>query len=239
MIDQTTFQLKNMDNSILCNIIGANLIQIEKLTVENQTLKSRNNELEKDKELYCGIIEENKKIIKNHEICIEQLKNDNIALNDKITNMENRIVKLANHNEKLENDINELKKIRIEPISIREGFVVLEKFILFEIMGSKKQARKFHIQELFKLPEYEQKCNDFLTKYNLTIEHIEFIRDIKKHGNISAHQKPDLTKEEFENITISLAKDDEDKMFVKDLLKYLNEKIPSKPTELWNIEAPF
>lgn len=69
----------------------------------------------------------------------------------------------------------------------------------------------------------------------MTIDHINFIPYIKE----CTYAKPNMTKEEFENIAISLAKDDEDKIFMKDLLKYLNTKISLKPAELWNIEFPY
>lgn len=56
---------------------------------------------------------------------------------------------------KMKSDIDELKKSKMELISIRDGFVALERFIFIEITESKKQARKFDgIQELFNSPEY-------------------------------------------------------------------------------------
>ncbi len=45
----------------------------------------------KDKEKYYEIIEENKKLITEHENNIEKLKEENVKLNDKIKSLENHI----------------------------------------------------------------------------------------------------------------------------------------------------
>jgi len=113
----------------------------------------------------------------------------------------------------------------------------IEKYIKLEILGSKRKARYYTVKELFKTEEYKTECNDFLLLYNLTIDHIFLISDLKEYGNISAYPSD---KTDFENILLSLCHDDDDKHMVKDLLKYLELKNPyDVSTGLWNILNPY
>lgn len=240
---------------MLYHIIASNAIQISQLSAEVNSLRQRNTELEKDKETYRDsmekykeIVEQNKKIIKEHEISLDKLKEENIILknkieeqNNKITQQNLRINSLENHIAELKNDITELKN-RDEPITIREGFISLEKFIMLEISGSKKKARSFHgVKDLFSKKEYKIECDNFLTKYNITIDHINLISDIKDYENQSTHaNRPQINKNDFENIALSYFTDDDDKIIIKDLLIYLEQKNPhDKITGLWNIIKPY
>lgn len=232
--------LDSLPKKTLCDLIASNLMQIAELTSENNDLCAQNNELKKDKELYSGIIEDNKKLIKEHEINIEKLLKENELLNTKIISLEELINKQNNRISTLEIDIQELKK-RDEPITIREGFVSLEKYIMLEICGSKNKARTFHgVKELFREKKYETECNDFLTKNNITIDHINLIQEMKDYGNKSAHERPISNRVNFENIALSYMSDNDDKDMIKDLLKYLEFKNPlDKITGLWEIKKPY
>lgn len=198
-------------------------------------------------EKYKEIIEENKKLIKDHEINIEILKGENKELTEKVSSLEShineqdeKIQSLENHILKIENDIEEIKE-RDEPITIREGFVSLERYIMFEILGTKKKARKYHsVKDLFNDKQYETECKDFLTKYKITQDHIFIIPDMKENGNKSAHERPPMNRKDFESIIISYCEDEEDKEIVKDLLKYLEIKNPYDiHTGSWKINKPY
>lgn len=232
----------------LLHVIALNSVQMSHLTSENNALRRRNNELEKDKESYRDsmekykeIIEENKKLIKDHENNIEKLKKENIELNNRVILLEGQI---NDQNQKialLEKDVQNLKN-RDEPITVREGFVSLEKHIMIEILGSKRKARSFYgVKDLFSSKQHETGCNNFLLRYGITVDHINLISDIKEHGNKSAHQKrPTILKTEFENITLSCLIDNDDKDMAKDLLNYLELKNPyDKITGLWEIKKPY
>jgi hypothetical protein len=224
-----------------------NLNIIAELTLEIDNLRVQNEELKKDKEKYYEIIEENKKLIENHELKIKNLEKEKDELHMKIKEQNNKIIKLEedikHQNTKitiLEKDIIELKE-RDEPITIRESFVSLEKYIMMEILGSIKKIRSFdNIKDLFKSNEYKTECNDFLALHKITRDHIYLIPVMKKYGNQSAHKRPVITRTEFENIALSLSDDDDDKDMIKDLLKYLELKNPyDLSTGLWNIVKPF
>jgi len=154
--------------------------------------------------------------------------NEYVVLNNKITSLEehinNRDNRIDNQDKRiseLEKNIQELKD-RDEPITISEGFVSLEKYIMIEIVGSKKKARSFYgVKDLFNSKQYETECNNFLAKYCITIDHINFIPEMKEYGN-------KIIRNEFEKIALSFLSDDDDKDMTKDLLKYLESKNPNK-----------
>jgi hypothetical protein len=168
-----------------------------------------------------------------NEKTIKVLKNENELLEGHVNDQEKRILLL-------EKDIEELKN-RDEPITVREGFVSLEKYIMMEILKSKKEARKIGgVINLFNSKQYETECNNFLSCNNITIDHIFLIADIKEHKNKSAHERPTTTRNDFENFALSLLIDDDDKNMAKDLLKYLELKNPhDSVTGLWNITKPY
>ena len=97
--------------SDLHQLIVINSITISKLTSENESLRQRNAELERDKESYRDnmekykeIIDENKKLIKEHETNIEKLKEENIGLNKKIKLLEDHILSLETKIDKMEKE---------------------------------------------------------------------------------------------------------------------------------------
>jgi hypothetical protein len=52
----------------LCTIIASNTLQIIQLQSELDVVRTRNAELENDKKFYNQTIEDNKKLIKEHEV---------------------------------------------------------------------------------------------------------------------------------------------------------------------------
>lgn len=198
----------------LQNTNASNNILIAQLMLQIKSLKEENEELKKDKTKYYEIIEENKKLIVEHENNIRKLEMENIELQNKIKSLEkhiehqdNKILSFEKHisvQDKrisvLETNIKDLQD-RDDPLTIREGFVSLEKYILMEILGSKNKAREFcGVKDLFKSSIYKTECDDFLKKYNITIDHINFISEIKKCGNKSAHIRPIITRNDFEDV---------------------------------------
>ena len=232
--------LDSLPKKTLCDIIASNMLQIAQLTNDNTALYSRNQELEKDKENYCLIIEENKKLIKDHEINIEKLIKENERLNDKILSMEEHIDNQDKRISSLEKSIQELQD-KDDTLTIREGFVSLEKYIMLEIVGSKKKARSFYgVKDLFGSKQYESECKNFMAAYKITVDHINLISEMKEYGNKSAHARPVILKSEFENIALSYLSDDDDKDMTRDLLQYLELKSPyDMITGLWEIKKPY
>jgi hypothetical protein len=55
-----------------------------------------------------------------------------------------------------------------------------------------------------------------------------------------AHERPIITRQEFETISIGLLQDEDDKEMAKELLKYLEIKSQyDKINELWEIKKPY
>ena len=238
-------QYESLSKKTLCEIIAGNMIQIARLTSNNNALQARNEELERDKEIYQMIIKENKELMEEHKTNIEKLMNENTMLNNKFLSLEKHIDNQDKRITELEKNIQEFKN-RDEPITVREGFVSLEKYIIIEILGSKNKVRNFYgvvdLVDLFRSKEYEKECKNFLIKYGLTTEHINFIPDMKEYGNTSAHKRPIVTKNEFEKMALLLISDndDDDKNMLKDLLEYLEIKNPiDETTGLWEIKKPY
>ncbi|ATZ81106.1 hypothetical protein BMW23_1062 [Bodo saltans virus] len=141
--------LDSLPKKTLCDIIASNMLQIAQLTTENNALQTRNAELENDKQIYYTIIEENKKLIKEHEMSIEKLLNENILLNDKISSLEIQNIKLTTELNDLKKNHNDLsnKFINMENKKVFDNFVVA-------------------IQDLNSLDELEKKVN-IVTKKEL------------------------------------------------------------------------
>lgn len=212
------------------------------------------NSLKKEKNsLYDDVINKNN-LINQHETKIkeldkeiEKLEEENKLLKEKIKDLEEknnksdaRIKLLEENVNNLKNDIEELKH-RDEPITVREGFVSLEKYIMIDIVQSKRKARSFYgIKDLFNSKQYDAECKSFLSSNKITIDHINLIQDMKEYGNKSAHERPTITKNEFEKMALSLLQDDDDKAMAKDLLAILESKNPyDKSTGLWEIKKPY
>jgi hypothetical protein len=225
-----------------------------------QNLKRENNDLQAKFLLITHNERLLQETINNAKILVaekEQLKEENDKLRAennilkyKINEIEDKNKILEEHINKqnkritdLENDVKELKS-RDDPITIREGFCSLEKYIIKEILGenfSNTKARKIHgITNLFEDVNYKNECEEFLRKHNLTEDHIFLIPDLKENGNKSAHERPSTTRKEFEDITLSYLIDNNDKMMAKDLLSYLESQNPyNKNTNEWIITKPF
>jgi FtsZ-binding cell division protein ZapB len=172
----TTYSL----NSKFAETIRVREFEIEELKITNKELEKLNKQLNDEIEYLKKENEEFKKII------LEQNKKIN-ELNNTVNN--------------LSKDINELKK-RNESIIIREGFVALEKYIMLEILQSKKKIRGFNgIQDLFKDNRYQNECNKYLVDKNITIDHINIISELKDNLAITMLDDPQdaddikLTKE--------------------------------------------
>jgi len=240
LLPQNNIPLESLPKTTLCEIITSNLIQIGQLTNDNNILHARIDELEKDKENYYDIINQNKTLIKQHEENIQRLIDENALLKSKIASLEIHIDAQDDRITSLEKDIQILKN-RDEPITIREGIVSLEKYIMMEILNSKTKSRSFHsIKDLFKDAQYKTECDAFLSRYNITKDHINLISEMKDNGNRSAHVRPVISRNDFETIALSYLSDDDDKNMALDLLKYLEIKNPHDPiTGLWTIQKPY
>lgn len=175
------------------------------LTDEKNQIKAENDRL----------IEENK-LLKEK---IKELEEKNRNSDEKIKSLEKHVNNQDSRINKLECDIKELKN-RDEPITIREGIVSLEKYIIMEILGSdfsKSKVRKIQsVHNLFNDPMYMNKCDEFLKKYGLTEDHIYLIPALKENGNKSVHEeRPTITRNEFETISQSFFNDDNDKKMTR------------------------
>lgn len=240
------------------------LQQIHQLQNENLKLRTDILNLSKNEDILNEIIKGNKLTIEGNEKTIETLRKENEALKLKLKELEDKFKKLNDEHNKLNDDHKELKikhqeqfdilskKIeelekRDMPITVREGFIALEKHIMLEICGSKSKARSFHdVKELFnsKEPSYQQKCSDYLTKYGITVDHIFIIAEIKDKGNKSAHDyRPDMKRIEWDNMAILMLDDPNDKddvALTKDLLILMEKYIKVGSDGVWNVNnKPF
>ncbi|ATZ81098.1 hypothetical protein BMW23_1054 [Bodo saltans virus] len=221
-------------------------IKHEDLTIKHEDLKIKHENLEKAHEDLkikhedLTIKHEDLKIKhENLEKAHEDLNIKHEDLKIKHENLEKSHEYLKITNDEMWRDIKELKN-RDEPITVREGFVSLEKYIMIEILGSKTKTREFYgVRDLFSSKKYETECNEFLTKYKITIEHIYLIPEMKEYENKSAHERPVILRTEFEEMALSFLTDNADKNMVIDLLKYLEFKNPCDSNGLWNIQKPY
>ena len=176
--------------------------------------------------------EENEKLMEENKILrkkIAELEEKNISLEEQL-NYQNKRMSV------LEKDIEELKN-RDMPITIREGISTLEQYIFMDVLGpdiSKEKIKKIQrkirgAHNLFNDPSYKQECEQFLENNNLTEDHIFLIPDLKKSGNTSAHNRPDILRSEFEANALLTFDDEDEKRMTLELLKYF--EITSKP--LW------
>jgi len=164
-------------------------------------------------------------------------KNKNISL-EKQLNSQNKRISV------LEKDIEELKSRDI-PITIREGFSALEQYIFISVLGpafSKAKVRKIQsAHNLFKDASYDKECKQFLKNNGLTEDHIYLIPDLKKSGNISAHNRPAILRSEFEeNALLTFDDDEEDeKRMTLELIEYLASASKNDPeSNLFTINKP-
>ena len=153
------------------------------------------------------------------------MKIENKELKEENKQLKIDIIELKNDNYQLKLDVDILKR-RDDPITVREGFVSLEKHIMLEITGSKKKARGFNdVKILFKDPSYSVQCTAYLKNHNITEDHINIISELKDKGNKSAHvQRPDISRSEWDELAISMLDDPtdiDDIRLTKDLLKLL------------------
>ena len=188
---------------------------------------------------------------------IENLMGENKKLRNKVQELENQIKNLrkqirdqnelyGNKIKKLENDIIQLKS-RDDPITVREAFVALEKYMMVEITGSNANAREYYgLKDLFKDRDQnmQSKCNTFLSKHGITRNHVFLIPEIKDIGNISAHANRPLVKRndwnDFALTTILDAQkfDHNEQQMVRDLLKLLEIYNPVGAQD-WLIKKPY
>lgn len=180
----------------------------------------------------------------------DRLREENKILREKIKELEEKNKSLEEHindqNKRIsvtEQDIKELKN-RDDPITIREGIITLEKYIMMDVLDSdfsSTKARKIQgTYNLFNDPTYQKKCEVFLKKHGLTEDHINLIPDLKENGNKSAHERPDISRSEFEKNALLTFNDKNDKKMTTELLKYFESKNPVDPTSgLWIIKKPY
>jgi DNA repair exonuclease SbcCD ATPase subunit len=200
--------------------------------------------------------------IKGNEQTIDALRKENEELKKKLKELEDKFNILETDHNKLNKDHHDFKikhqeqidnlnkkieqlEIRDLPITIREGFVSLEKYIMLEICGSKNKARSFHdVKELFNSKDslYQQKCTDYLINHDITQDHIFIISELKDKENKSAHAiRPVMKRNEWDQLAIQMLDDPldfDDIALTKDLLK-LMESYKVGSDNMWNISKPF
>lgn len=241
--------LESLSKKTLCEIVASNLLQMAQLNEELTVLRDKNTSLEKDKECYRMIIEENKKLINEHEINIEKLLKENEELKQKISVLEEHVKQQDNIIADMKNDIGKLNqaitelKSRDEPITVREGITALEQQMMVEITGSKKKTRPFYgILDLAKDKHYKINYNNYLQKYNITQDHIDLLVSLKKEGNKAAHcDRPVLMRNEWDGLVTSMLDDPtdvDDVKMVKELLVVADTYNKVMPNGEWMINKP-
>lgn len=113
-----------------------------------------------------------------------------------------------------------------------------------DVLGSnfsKAKARKIQsVHNLFKDPSYDKECKQFLKNNNMTEDHIYLISDLKKDGNMSAHNRPDILRSEFEKNALLTFDDEDDKKMTLDLIEYLATASKIDPNSvLFTIKKPY
>ena len=249
-----SLQNNSLQNNSLQNNTFVSTILMHNITEEEyHNLKQENNEL---RESYLRITNNERLLqetIHNAKILIEekdQLKEDNVKLMEEnkvlrknIEELEKKNILFVERVSVLEKDIRELQN-RDEPITIREGIVTIEKYIIMNVMGSEfslSNARRIKgTNNLFKDPSYKTKCIEFLKKHNLTEEHIHLIPELKHSGNISAHNRPNILRCDFKESALLTFDDENDKKMTCDLLKfYETVSDMDKTSEYFIINKPY
>lgn len=170
------------------------------------------------------------------------------VLRNEIKIAQNEIADLRRGLKILEKDTNELA-IDCYPNITKIAFLHLQKFIIKDIMGPSNGYKPwlyFHIEKLFRNPEYHDKCDKYLKDHMITIDHIYLIeRYIKKYHVLSdlARQYSRekfifITKDEWRKIIISMLGDDEDDEDIKktdDLLDLMETYIKVSEDGSWNL----
>lgn len=203
--------------------------------------------------LYQTLLNENNILRSSNSNYINNSKFNITQIPSTISDLYEQIEKLKTENDelrrsifKLSNDIDELKKRDI-PITVREFLSVLEQHIMLEIIGSKKRTRRFWgILQLFESNDYKSQCQAYLTKHNISMDHIALISCLKKKGNRAAHDRPSIKRKEWDDLLISVLDDPTDKDdvdMVKDLLKLSEKYNPinnnnNNNNDLWDIKKP-
>ncbi len=164
-------------------------VEYNNMVTKIQIYETESNRLKSTIEQKESIIAQMKESNDKQQKKIDQLTKDNENLRNKVYKLENQIKELRqqikNQNEfnakkikeqdtrikNLEHSLEQFKN-RDEPITVREAFVVLEKFIMLEITGSKSKAKEYYgLKDLFRDKDRKLECDVFLIKYNITRDH--------------------------------------------------------------------
>ena len=258
-------------NNIIYKTGTINLVPeplLHQLQNENNELKAKIHDMKIQENLLLNSNQELRDTIRCNEQTIDALKKENAELkleledlrkhveelerknaeqdnriteqDKRITEQNKRIAEQNSHIKILKNDIDDLKK-RDNPITARQAFLELEKYIYYEITGKQKETVD-KIKDLFNDIDYKIQCDEFLKKYKITKKQILLISYLKKPGNISTHaDRPKFKRSELEALIISSLddpKNTQDIKTVKILLGILQIYIPVKEDEIWNITGP-
>jgi hypothetical protein len=226
-------------------LANQNLIiaQTEVLKEQNMALKNLVNQLEN----------ENK-----------QLKEENENLKITLHEYESRIIRLESqiqtHGAQIQTHGAQIKileaqiqtiTIRVAPITIREAMRILERWICHEASSGSKTRFKTKYYNFDKIsksgdPSVQAALTTVLANRNLGIEHTDTLGYLKDCGDLSAHNRPTMTFEEWESSFVDHDVDqsnyDDEIAFAaikKDLLVALAHYVPP-PVDgsAWVIEDP-
>ena len=215
------------ENTALKMIIDKQSIHIK---IQDEKLADLENAMTKQTEHF-----------KSQDIKICHLEIDNANLNKDNADLKKNNIDLNMAITTLQNDVKLLKK-RDEPITVREGMVVLEEYIMIEILGSKKKARYFpNILDLFNDNNYVNQCQIYLTNHGITRDHVNLMVQLRRDGNYSAHNgRPLLTRSEWNDLIISAIdpNDVDDVRMSGELLSLLEKYSPPNASDPWEIEKP-
>ena len=164
------------------------------LSVENFDLKNKNEDLYKNLHNQNLLKEQTDFLVKENAELKEKINKQNVKISELEIKVKEQDVKMT----ALEKDVKKLKERNI-PITIREAICVLEIRMMTEIVGSKRQANRYHgIYDLSRENNYKTIYNQYLQNNNITQDHIDLMLEFKKNGNKSAHtNRPTYNKNEW------------------------------------------
>lgn len=104
---------QNLSQDQLVNMVTLNSIAMANLMRINESLSTRNKELEKDKKNFNNLIEDNNKLVNEHKTNIDRLTKENEDLNKEIKKLKEEIKEVRTNNEKF--DATSMVLLRFHP----------------------------------------------------------------------------------------------------------------------------